>query len=224
MKKKLAIGYVRLSQDKQGSVSLEYQADAIHALAKAHGFSLVAIESDLVSGKNIRQRPGVQRVIQAIESKQIDALLVFKSDRLSRNGLESLSLEKLLASKNVAYISHCEGVLIGNSSEDAFMAYIRAGLNERERELHSMRLKRALAKRRELGQTLGHQARYGYSMIDGKVVENPEERPLVNRIHQLKHAGHSLRSIAEVLTAEGFKTRKGSSFSHRQVHLILNAA
>lgn len=224
MKKKLAVGYIRLSQDKLGSVSLEYQTDAIQALAKAHGFSLVAIESDLVSGKNIRQRPGVQRVIQAIESKQIDALLVFKSDRLSRNGLESLSLEKLLASKGVSYISHCEGVLIGSSSEDKFMAYIRAGLNERERELHSMRLKRALAKRREKGQTLGHQARYGFKMINGKIVPNAEEQTLVNRIYKLKSAGHSLRSIAEVLTTEGFKTRKGSCFSHRQVHLILNAA
>lgn len=221
---KKAVGYARLSQDKQGSVSIEYQTDSIKALAKAHGFKLIGIETDLVSGKSIKKRPGVQRVIQAIESKQVDALLVFKSDRLSRNGLESLSLEKLLASNGVGYISHCEGVLIGQSTEDKFMSYIRAGLNERERELHSMRLKRALAKRRELGQTLGHQARYGFSMVDGKVVENPSERPLVNRIHQLKSAGHSLRSIAEILTSEGFKTRKGSQFSHRQVHLILNAA
>lgn len=221
---KKAVGYARLSQDKQGSVSLEYQADSIKALAKVHGFKLIGIETDLVSGKSIKKRPGVQRVIQAVEAKQVDALLVFKSDRLSRNGLESLQLEKLLATNGVSYISHCEGVLIGNSSEDKFMAYVRAGLNERERELHSMRLKRALAKRRELGQTLGHQARYGLKMVNGKIVEDPNEQPMILRVHQLRNAGHSLRSIAGILTAEGFKTRKGSQFSHRQVHLILNAA
>ena len=221
---KRAIGYARLSKDLKGSVSVEYQVDAIHALAKAHDLTLVGIETDLVSGKSIKGRPGVQRLIDKVEKNEVDSVLVFKSDRLSRNGLESLNLEKLFASKKVSYFSSTEGTLIGDSVEDQFMAYVRAGLNEREKNICSMRRKASCAKRRELGQRLGSQPKYGEKIVNKELVQDETEMKLVLRVKALRSSGQTLKNIVASINSEGFTTRKGTSFSLTQVVRILKAA
>lgn len=223
-----AIGYTRLSVDKENSISIEYQTKAIKALAKAHNLKLVGIEVDMVSGKSIKNRPGIQRLIQAVELGHVQSVLTFKSDRLTRQGNESLRLEALFQAKGILYITSSEGILNdptnSNLFDDPLMKYIRAGLAERERSIHSYRLKKALTEKRERNERLGSQPRYGYMVINGELVENPKEVPLINRIRQLSSAGHSTRNIASIITNEGFQTRKGTDFGHRQVHLILTAA
>jgi site-specific DNA recombinase len=158
-----------------------------------------------------------------------DSILTFKSDRLTRCGAESLRLEALFQDKGILYISSSEGILNDPSSngqlfDDPLMKYLRAGLAERERTLHSFRLKKALAKKRSHGERLGSQPRYGFMVVNGQLVTNPTEGIMIQRIMTLKTAGHSTRNIASILTSEGFQTRKGTGLSHTQVANILKVA
>lgn len=225
---KTAIGYARLSVKKENSISIEYQTDAIKALAKAHGLKLVGIEVDMVSGKSIKNRPGIQRVIQSVENNTVNAVLTFKSDRLTREGTQSVKLEDLFKIKGILYITTSEGILNDPNNnrlfDDPLMKYVRAGVNERERALHRYRLKEALTKKRERNERLGSQPRYGLMVINGQLIQNPTESIMIQRIMTLKTAGHSTRNIASILTSEGFQTRKGTGFSHTQVANILKTA
>ncbi len=147
-------------------------------------------------------------------------MIVYKSDRMSRDGIESLQIEKLFLKRKVAYLSVTEGSLAADSVDDEFMRFIRAGLNQRERKVISMRTKRALNRKRERGEKIGGQPRYGWKVINGELIPNPDEQAMTARIKDLKATGTSLRRIAETVTAEGARTRKGTAFTATQVHRI----
>ena len=222
---KTALGYVRISKDEEGSVSLDYQRAEIEKLCQRERLSLVSIEADEgISGKSLANRPGVQRVLQAVDDRTVDAVVVYKSDRVSRDGLESLQVEKLFLKRGVSYVSTTEGNLTADSVDDEFMRFIRAGLNQRERKLIGLRTRQALQRKREKGERIGGRPRYGWQVVDGELVPEPEEQHAIRRMQELRDQGYSTREIVEALRREGFHTRRGTVFSQTQVCRILRAA
>src|SRR5215831_16746982 len=82
-----AIGYARVSTDKQADrgVSLDAQQEKIRAMAVVHGAELPDLLVDGgESAKNLN-RPGMQRLLGACESRAIGAVNVAKLDRLTRS-------------------------------------------------------------------------------------------------------------------------------------------
>lgn len=222
---KRALGYIRISKDEEGSVSLDYQTAEIKKLCKAQGLRLVGIECDNgISGKSIKARPAVQRVLQAVDTQEIDAVVVFKSDRMSRDGIESLQIEKLFLPKGVAYLSVTEGCLTSESVDDEFMSFIRAGLNQRERKLISMRTKQALNRNREKGERIGGRPAYVWQVMNGEMVPEPLEQEAIRRMKALETKGFSIREITKALKDEGITNRKGRPFAQTQIFRILKVA
>ena len=227
-----AIGYARISKDDEKSVSLDYQITDIQRYAKANGFELTGIEVDNgISGKDILHRPGFRRVLDIVESKATDAVIVFKSDRISRNGRESLQIESLFEENKVQYLSVSEGQLCLtkdlNSSryiDDKFMAYIRAGLNERERLVVGLRTRRALAQKKEKGERISRHAQFGYTFEGNRVVEDPHEQRIINRIECLKADGFSIRAIQRQLDVEGHRNRNNKPIGRNEIWTIIKKA
>lgn len=220
-----ALGYARISKDEENSVSLDYQEAEIRKCCEREGLSLVGIEIDNgISGKAIKNRPAVQRVLQAVELKAVDFIVVFKSDRMSRNGLESLQIEALMQQRGVAYLSTTEGRLDNDSVDDEFLSFIRAGLNQRERKLISLRTRTALQRKKERGERIGGRPAYGWRVVNGELVPEPREQEAIARMKALQAKGYTTREIVKALEQEGFRTRTGSLFCQTQVVRILKAA
>src|SRR5437899_6703518 len=81
-----AIGYIRVSTDKQAEhgVSLEAQQAKLTQYAALYDIALVDIIVDAgVSAKTL-ERPGLQRALGMLRKGQANALLVAKLDRLTR--------------------------------------------------------------------------------------------------------------------------------------------
>ena len=222
---KTALGYRRISKDEEGSMSLDYQTAEIERICQAQGLLLTGIEEDNgISGKSIKARPGVQRVLRAVDAQAVDVVVVFKSDRMSRDGMESLQIEKLFLRKGVAYLSVTEGCLTSESVDDEFMSFIRAGLNQRERKLIALRTRQALQRKREKGERIGGRPRYGYMVVDGVIVPEPKEQEAIARMRTLQAKGYTTREVVKALKEEGIRTRKGTAFTQTQVVRILRAA
>ena len=220
-----ALGYARISKDDEASVSLDYQRTEIERFCKREGLNLIGIEVDNgVSGKSIKTRPAVQRVLQCVDLKTIDAVVVFKSDRMSRNGLESLQIENLMKQRGVAYLSTTEGRLACDGVDDEFLSFIRAGLNQRERKLISLRTKTALARKRERGERIGGRPPYGWKVVNGEMVPHEQEQCAIVRMKALQAKGYSTREIVEALRKEGVRTRKGTWFNQTQICRVLAKA
>jgi len=83
--------------------------------------------------------------------------------------------------------------------------------------------RQALQRKRERGERIGGRPAYGYHVIDGAMVEHPEELAAIARMKALKTKGYSEREIVQALQDEGIRTRKGTWFVRNQVVRILKA-
>lgn len=218
-----AVGYTRVSTQEQvkEGMSLEMQTHKIMQYAGLHEMDLVEIISDEgISAKSIDGRPGVLRVLHLVTSRQVDAVVVFKLDRLARNTREALDVAELMRKKNVGLHSITEK-LDTESAIGEFFFTLMASLAQMERKLTGERIRAILHRKRERNEKTGGECPYGYravpSLENGKMVQKLvpviHEQEMVRRVKELRRGGHTLRNVISILGAEGFHLRKGKSFS-----------
>ena len=167
-----AVGYVRVSTEEQSreGVSLDTQAAKIRAYADLHDMDLVGIIEDAgISGKSIKARPGIRAVLEMVKARKVDAVIVYKLDRLARNTIECLEMAKLMDKSGCAEHSISEK-LDTQSALGRFFFTLTASLAEMERGLISERTKAALAQKRANGEKTGGDCPYGYKAVNGKLV------------------------------------------------------
>src|SRR5258708_30052142 len=89
-----ALGYVRVSTDKQADrgVSLEAQAEKIRAMAVVQDAEILDIIVDGGESAKSLNRPGMARLLALVDSGDVQAVIVAKLDRLTRNVEDLLTL------------------------------------------------------------------------------------------------------------------------------------
>jgi site-specific DNA recombinase len=218
-----AIGYVRVSTEEQarGGVSLDMQRAKIKTYTELEDMELLDIIADEgISGCTIKIRPGVQRVLEMVRSKQVDAVVIYKLDRLARNTVESLEIAKLMDRKGVALHSITEK-LDTKSALGRFFFTLMASLAEMERGIISERISAAMERKREKLEPCNNNPTYGYRIECSRVVPDLHEQAVVKRIHCLHAGGHTIWGIRDILTAEGIVNRRGKPFGKTQIHNII---
>ena len=104
---KRTIGYTRVSTAEQVSegVSLEMQAKKIEAYCLVKDWQLSEVVSDAGESAKSLNRPGVQRLIEMVETGQVSTVILYKLDRLTRSVADLDRLVKLFERKGVALVS-----------------------------------------------------------------------------------------------------------------------
>jgi site-specific DNA recombinase len=219
------IGYVRVSTDEQAreGISLENQKAKITAYCELNDLDLVEIIEDAgKSGKDLN-REGIQSLLEKIKGRQIDAVIVYKLDRLSRRVKDTLTLMDLIEKKSVAFHSITERIDT-KSAMGKFFLNIMASMNQWERDTISERTSDALQHKISKGERAG-QIPYGWTLTeDGKtLVENPREQKAISLIYDLHDKGFSYRAICRELEAEHYEPI-GASWHHQTIKNILTKA
>lgn len=217
-------GYIRVSSEDQAlqGVSLEAQRAQVEAMALLKGVTVTEIIEDAGESAKSLKRPGIQRLIELIQSKQVDMLICYKFDRVSRDMRDSLFLMDLLKKSRVeliciADVKHDLGTAFGR-----LMSGMSMLLSEFERGQISERTAGALQFIKRSGCPVGP-APYGWTSQDRpKGADNKRQRmPLIENVaeqHTIKvimdqHSrGDSYREIAAALNAAGYRTRKGGEW------------
>ena len=221
-----AIGYVRVSTDTQAEsgAGLAAQRQAIEAFAKANGLTITAWHEDAgISGAaGIEDRPGLMAALAGL--RRGDVLLVAKRDRIARDTLTAMTIERTVA-KRKASIMSADGIGNGDGAADAFMRSIMDAAAAFERGLIRQRTRAALAAKRRAGERTG-QIPFGWSLgEDGRLVEVACEQKVLANIKACREAGMSLRQIAKVLTDANVATKSGTTvWSHNTIDSILKRA
>jgi site-specific DNA recombinase len=217
------IGYVRVSTEEQarGGVSLDMQRAKIRAYADLEDMELVEILADEgISGCSIKIRPGIQQVLQMVREKRIDAVIIYKLDRMARNTVESLEIAKLMDRKGVGLHSITEK-LDTKSALGRFFFTLMASLAEMERGIISERISAAMERKREKLEPCNNNPTYGYRIEGCRVVPDLHEQAVIKRIQSLHSGGHTIWGIRDILTAEGIVNRRGKPFGKTQIHNII---
>jgi len=211
-----AIGYIRVSTEDQAreGVSLDNQEMKIIAYCQLKDLSLLEIIRDAgISAKNLK-RSGVQKVITMARKKEINAVVVYKLDRIFRSTTDALETTKMFERQGVSFHS-IEETLDTRSAMGRFFFTLTAALAEMERRLIGERTKSALAHKRSRNEKTGGDVPYGYNLTPaGILIRNDTEQKVIRLIRHLHRQGISLRGICRELERYGYKTKRSNDIWH----------
>jgi site-specific DNA recombinase len=205
--------YIRVStlEQAQEGYSVGEQKERLINFCKAHDWVIQEVYVDGgYSGANL-ERPGIQKLIS--EVKNLDLVLVYKLDRLSRSQRDTLYLiEDILLPNGVDFVSMQESfdtatpfgrAMIGMLS--VFAQLEREQIKERTRMGKLARAKEGLFQG-------GIYFPIGYDYINGKLAVNDYEAAQIRKIFEWYIEGTAPAKIADRLRLEGY-TNKYSSWS-----------
>jgi site-specific DNA recombinase len=223
---KMAAIYARVSSEQQREKhTIASQTAALIEFARSRALEVPkewVFEDEGYSGASL-ERPGLERVRDLAAEGQIQAVLVYSPDRLSRKYAYQILLMEELARQGVEtlFVNAPQSA----SAEDQLLVQFQGMIAEYERAQileRSRRGKRHRARAGEVSVMSG--APYGYRYVR-KTDESPAayavdelEARIVQRIYAMYTVdGLSIGEIVRRLNAEGTPTRKRSSRWERSV-------
>jgi site-specific DNA recombinase len=217
-----AIGYIRVSTEEQAreGVSLDNQRVRIAAYCEYKAFALAGIIEDAgISGGKNKARPGFIEVLNRIESGEAEALVLYSLERLSRDMLTLLALERLLDEHDIEL--HTVAGEVNTSSPDGWLNFaMKAFLGEMERRQVKYRTKKAMEYKKGQGAVVGS-VPYGFRRLQERLEPDETEQSIVTLAKSMYAASHGLSAIARRLTEQGHRTRNGKPFTVEQVKRVL---
>lgn len=197
--------YTRVSTDEQveKGFSLEAQKRRLMEFCIQNNYEIYKLYSDEgISGHSIAKRKSLQEMLQDAKEKKFDCVVVYKTDRLSRNLLDLLTIKKELDAADIELIMSDESV---DTSDDTGMAMfsIMGAFAELERKKISERL---MSGKRQKMRTTGIKPKqaippygYLYDDINKKYIVDERYRNDILKVYDLFESGKSYNYIAQYM-------------------------
>lgn len=208
-------------------LSLENQRSKIEAQAVISDWTLRDIIEDAgQSAKNL-ERPGAREVRAQVKAGLVDAIIIYKLDRLTRSVKDmGVLLEELGKARRadggrgVDLVSVSENIDTSTAT-GRLLVNILGSVSQWEREVIAERTSAALQQRKSNGYVSGGVARFGYQAgEDRREIPNEGEQAQLQEILRLREEGLSFQRIADSLNEVGYRTRRGGPHSKQGIHRI----
>ena len=220
------VGYVRVSTDEQArsGLSLQAQRDRLQAWAQAFGHDLVEVVADEGASAKTLDRPGMARVLDMIDRRQVDGVVAAKLDRLTRSTRDLADVVERCERRKVALASVSESLDTSTACGRLVVSMLGA-VAQWEREAAAERTAAALDAKRRQGKRYSGRPPYGYSFDRaGNLVEVEAEQAVLDAVERITASGPaSLRRVSRELAAEGRYNRDGVPFKPASVVRLLDA-
>ncbi len=221
-RRRRAIGYTRVSTDQQvdQGVSLDMQRDKIEQYCELHDLELVQLlVEDGESGKDL-ERPKVQELLRQMRAGAVDAVVVYKLDRLTRAPRDLYMLvDDELNPRSIDLHSVSEHLDSRTPTGRAMMGLMGV-FAQMEREVIGARTREALRHKAEQG-LLIHAPALGFRSVgDGMTEPDQQELAVVRHVLSLCEADIPFHRIAAQLNEEGFPTKRGGRWHASTVHKL----
>ena len=177
-----AVIYCRTSTKNQKTDS---QMKPLQELAERSQYDVVEVVEDIgVSGAVAgRRREGMGRVMEMVNRREVDVVLVYSVDRLGRNLTDVILLVEELEQKGVALVIHKNGVDTATAYGKTLLSFF-ALVAQMERDFIKARVSDGMAAAREKGRMPGRP----------KISSSKEYE-----IEELLRSGKGINSIAKQL-------------------------
>ncbi|MFG5380988.1 recombinase family protein [Yoonia sp. R2-816] len=231
--------YTRKSTDEgleQDFNSLDAQREACEAYVasqKAEGWVLVAepFDDGGYSGGTL-QRPALQRLLAAIAQRQIDQIIVYKIDRLTRSLADFSKIVDQLDAVEASFVSVTQSFNTATSMGRLTLNMLLS-FAQFEREVTAERIRDKIAASKRKGLWMGGSVPLGY-LAEGRTLKiDPDTAPTIRRLVQLYHEHASIVAVTRCAREEGLCTRAvtdtatgqkrgGNPLSRTHIHQILS--
>ena len=184
------------------------------------------------TGANMN-RPGLQKLLQHVHAGQVDSVLVYKIDRLSRSLLDFSRMIDLFEKNGVSFVSVTQqfnsATSVGRLTLNLLLSFAAF-----ERELIGERIRDKMAAAKRKGKYMGGTPPLGYDVDREakRLVVNPNEAKLVRRIFNRFLSLGSVTALARELNDNGYttkawvtakgRTRQGCPWNKSHLYRLLN--
>lgn len=215
--------YCRVSTDSEEQlVSLATQRKHYEAYITANpDWEFAGIYYDEgITGTKKEKRTALLRLIDDCEHKKIDFIVTKSISRFARNTTDCLELVRKLLELTVYIYFEKENLNTG-SMESELMLSILSGLAENESVSIAENSTWSIQRRFQNGTFKLAYAPYGYDVIEGKLVLQPEQAPIVKAMFDQTLAGIGTDAIAKELNAKKIPAKRGTHWTATTVRGIL---
>ena len=219
--------YIRLSQEdkdkkyESDSESVINQKELLRGYVKNNNFNLVKeYVDDGYSGTDF-ERPGFQNMLEDINNKKINCVIVKDLSRLGRDHvMTGYYIETFFPENNIRFISILESYdSFKNQASNDSSTFIIA-CNDYYSKQNSIKIRHVLIEKRKNGKFVGSLPCFGYMrdpLDKGHLVPNPETAPIVKNIFKWRADDIGPTEIANrlnkanIVTPSGYKKTNYSS-------------
>ncbi len=202
-----AIIYLRVSTEEQvDNFSLETQERICTQEAQRRGMEVIKVfREEGKSAKNIIGRPVLIELLEFCRKnkRSIDALIIYRLDRLSRSTSDYLAIRKKLAECEITLISTSEPT--GNSPTERFIETMLASFAQMDNDVKSERTRNGLRARFLAGLPSGTPP-FGYLNENGYAVKDPKTWDKITKAWDLMATGtKTLSEMAKIMNEWGVR-------------------
>ena len=219
--------YIRLSQEdkdkkyESDSESVINQKELLRNYVKSNNFNLVKeYVDDGFSGTDF-ERPGFQRMLEDINNKKINCVIVKDLSRLGRDHvMTGYYIETFFPENNIRFISILESYdSFKNQASNDSSTFIIA-CNDYYSKQNSIKIRNVLNEKRKNGKFVGSLPSFGYMrdpLDKGHLIPNPDTASIVKKIFKWRADGIGPTEIANrlnkanIITPSGYKKTNYSS-------------
>ena len=219
--------YIRLSQEdkdkkyESDSESVINQKELLRGYVKNNNFNLVKeYVDDGYSGTDF-ERPGFQNMLEDINNKKINCVIVKDLSRVGRDHvMTGYYIETFFPENNIRFISILESYdSFKNQASNDSSTFIIA-CNDYYSKQNSIKIRNVLNEKRKNGKFVGSLPCFGYMrdpLDKGHLVPNPETAPIVKNIFKWRADDIGPTEIANrlnkanIVTPSGYKKTNYSS-------------
>ncbi|HOF87712.1 MAG TPA: recombinase family protein [Armatimonadota bacterium] len=193
------------------SLDAQYEAAATYiANRTALGWRVSPVRYDDggYTGGNL-ERPALQRLLHDIEAGQVQVVVAYKLDRITRSLIDFAQLMAFFEKHQVAFVSVTQE-FDSSTPVGRLTLNILSSFAQFEREIISERTRDKIAASRRKGLFTGGIPPYGYRIdpVSHQLVIDLTEAPVVARIYQDYLTTHSVTAIVRALNAEGMPSKR----------------
>ena len=190
--------------------SLDAQREACEAYIKsqaAQGWQALRERYDdpAFSGGDL-ERPALQKLLKAIDAGQVDVVVVYKIDRLTRSLADFAKLVEIFDAKAISFVAVTQQFNT-TTSMGRLTLNVLLSFAQFERELASERVRDKIAASRKKGKWTGGSIPLGYDSKDKKLVINGREAETVRCIFYRYLELKSFRKLVDDLDRSAIVTK-----------------
>lgn len=203
---------------KSSEEGLEQEFNSLHAQREAceafiasqrhEGWQLVRKHYDDggFSGGSI-ERPGIQTLLHDVQARQVDVVVVYKVDRLTRSLSDFAKMVEVFDANGASFVSVTQQFNT-TSSMGRLTLNILLSFAQFEREVTGERIRDKFAASRKKGMWMGGTIPLGYDLKDRKLIVNKKEAEQVRRIFETYVRVGCVRKLQNELEASGVTTKR----------------
>ncbi|WP_265045200.1 MULTISPECIES: recombinase family protein [unclassified Wolbachia] len=158
------------------------------------------------SGKNL-ERPAIKELFEDVKAGEVDCVVVYTLDRLSRETKDSIEVTSFFRRHRVNFVAVTQ-IFDNNTPMGKFVQTVLSGAAQLEREMIVERVKNKIATSKEQGLWMGGTLPLGYDVKDKELIINEKEAKTVKHIFERYLELKSMAELARELNREGYRTKR----------------